>query len=200
MLPTRQRARQGTFDGQGLTERLTDRIRLQQEDPPHDALRPQGFRCQQRYATERKPQHSRIPLMDAVADVDLLLMHNATFAAEYVHQLHRASYIVLTVPPGSPTLYQHESASKSSPGRSRSVSRLPTARPASRPSRRWVRIFTLGRGIQGVSLISYDLNGKAFHPLRLTVPFDTVWGEACTSKSIATCYCGMTKDIKGHEQ
>lgn len=82
------------LDGPGLTERLTDRIRLQQEDPPHDAQRPQGLRRQQRYATYGVRHHPRIPLTDAVADVDLLLMHNQTFAAEYVRQLpfHHPTY------------------------------------------------------------------------------------------------------------
>ena len=38
----------GIYGGQELTEGFTDRIRLQQEDPPHDAQRSQGFCCQQR--------------------------------------------------------------------------------------------------------------------------------------------------------
>jgi hypothetical protein len=138
------------FDGKRLTERLTDRIRLQQEDPPHDALRPH--------------------LRRRVRAPSLPSLKQGTNSSS-----------------GSPTLYQHESASKSSPGRSRSVSRLPTARPALRPSRRWVRIFTLGRGIQGVSLISYDLNGKAFHPLRLTVPLDYGMGRGMHFKK----HCDM---------
>jgi hypothetical protein len=63
--------------------RLTDRIRLKQEDPPLDAQRPQGLRRQQRYATKCLPR-LWTQLTKAVADVDLLLMHNTTFAAEYV--------------------------------------------------------------------------------------------------------------------
>jgi hypothetical protein len=75
------------FSGPGLTECLTDRIRLQQEDTPHDAQRPQGLCRQQQYATCRVQQCPGIRLIDTVADVDLLLMHNATYAAEYVRRL-----------------------------------------------------------------------------------------------------------------
>merc|ERR1712004_685934 len=64
------------------------------------------------YGSNRKTRHMmpsghKAFVVNNVSDVDLLLMHNQTFAER------------------SPTLYQHESASKSSPGRSRSVSRLP---------------------------------------------------------------------------
>jgi hypothetical protein len=69
--------------GQGLTMQLTDRIRLEQEDPPFDAQRPQGLRRQQRYVTQYLPRLCT-QLTKTVADVDLLLMHNTTFAAEYV--------------------------------------------------------------------------------------------------------------------
>lgn len=59
-----------------------------------------------------------------VADVDLLLMHNTTFAAEYVHSMLKRIHVPRTnSTPGSPTLYQHESASTSSPVRSSSASR-----------------------------------------------------------------------------
>lgn len=44
-----------------------DWLRLKQENPPPDALRPQSL---------RRPQPR---------DVDLLLMHNKTFAAEFVY-------------------------------------------------------------------------------------------------------------------
>jgi hypothetical protein len=62
--------------------RLTDRIRLKQEDPPLDAQRPQGFRRRQRYGNRLSRLWTQ--LINSVADVDLLLMHNTTFAAEYV--------------------------------------------------------------------------------------------------------------------
>lgn len=69
----------------GLT-RVTDRLRIQQEDPPPDALRPQGFRRQQRYAAQALHRHQSRPLtQSAVNDVELLLMHNTTFAAEIAH-------------------------------------------------------------------------------------------------------------------
>jgi hypothetical protein len=69
--------------GHWLTTRLTDRIRLKQQDPPLDAQRPQGLRRRQRYAAKRLSRQWT-QLTKAVADVDLLLMHNTTFAAEYV--------------------------------------------------------------------------------------------------------------------
>jgi len=74
-------------DEHRLTEvRRIDRIRIQPQDPPHDAQRPQGLPRQQRYGP-RLTLVSRRRLTKTVADVDLLLMHNTTFAAEYVTHL-----------------------------------------------------------------------------------------------------------------
>jgi ribosomal protein L32E len=71
--------------GLGLTI-ATDRLRIQQEDPPPDALRPQGLRRQQRYAYAVLLPPG-LPLTNTVNDVDLLLMHNTTFAAEIAHSV-----------------------------------------------------------------------------------------------------------------
>ena len=48
------------------------------------------------------PSGHKAFLVNNVADVDLLLMHNATFAAEYVHQVSRRSSKALTAPQDRP--------------------------------------------------------------------------------------------------
>ena len=80
------------------------------------------------YGSNRKTRHMmpsghKAFVVNNVADVDLLLMHNSTFAAEYVCPAVPSTTPGTNSSPGSHTPSQHESASTSSPGPSRLVSR-----------------------------------------------------------------------------
>lgn len=100
------------------------------------------------------PSGHKAFIVHNVKDVELLLMHNKTFAAEYVpFSLALAGrnrerlpvnvgvseaavserVAMLTVLPGSPMPSRHESGLTSSPGRSSWASRSPTRRRRSRP-------------------------------------------------------------------
>lgn len=85
------------------------------------------------------PSGHKAFLVNNARDVDILLMHNRTYAAEYVYSHLWNGPIVVegsaNALAGSPTPCRHARGSRSSTGRSSSVSRSPTPRPGS-PRRR----------------------------------------------------------------
>jgi hypothetical protein len=116
------------------------------------------------YGSNKKTRHMmpsghKAFLVNNVRELDLLLMHNRTYAAEYVdmfllcslsdrstlapfssHNRGRLCFLLLTcTTTGSPTPSLPASASTLSPAPSSSVSRSPTPRPRSPPSHKRAR-------------------------------------------------------------
>ena len=98
-----------------ISNSLTDWLWFQQEDPPHDALRPQGFPRQQ-HPRPRPPPHAQQDLRRRV--------RHPPESLDFQHQhTNHASGLRTPSPP--------RTGSPSSPARRSSASRSPTARPSS---------------------------------------------------------------------
>lgn len=100
------------------------------------------------------PSGHKAFLVSNTNDVELLLMHNKTYAAEYVYDLdrfHRTTNLRnaeeiqgLTGTTGSPTTSPRGSVSTSSRAPSSWVSRSRTPRPRSPPRCKWVSTTVVG--------------------------------------------------------
>lgn len=119
-------------------------------------------------------------------DVELLLMHNRTYAAEYVqpdydiiHGIKKTNSDV-----GSPTLSPPASVSTSSPRPRLSVSRSPTPRAVSPPRPKWNEpkssvSFFYRCGIRRSTRESGFLYGRDIITLAITNFKDCAWHAMC---------------------
>jgi len=109
-----------------LIPRTTDRIRLKQEDPPHDAFRPQGFPRSQHLRLGHAP-YAQPHIRRRVCHI-LFALVDPRLGSTRLEHARRQQKSNTNVDAGSPTPCQQGSGLTSSPRLRHSVSRLPTPR------------------------------------------------------------------------